>query len=81
MLVDEFEGSACLALPLDQLKNERTRSCSTPPSSADVLADATAVWVALHGTVSLRTALPRFPWPDPAASVRQLVLPLAKVTA
>lgn len=39
------------------------------------------VWVALHGTVSLRTALPRFPWPDPAAFVRQLVLPLAKVTA
>ena len=26
-------------------------------------------------------ALPRFPWPDPAASVRHLVLSLAKVTA
>jgi AcrR family transcriptional regulator len=50
-------------------------------ASTDVLADATAVWVALHGTVSLRTALPRFPWPAPAASVRQLVLPLAKLTA
>jgi len=50
-------------------------------ASTDVLADATAVWVALHGTVSLRTALPRFPWPDPAAFVRQLVLPLARVTA
>ncbi len=50
-------------------------------ASTDVVADATAVWVALHGTVSLRAALPRFPWPDPAAFVRQLVLPLAKVTA
>jgi AcrR family transcriptional regulator len=41
-------------------------------ASTDVVADATAVWVALHGTVSLRTALPRFPWPDSAASVGQL---------
>jgi AcrR family transcriptional regulator len=50
-------------------------------ASADVVADGTAVWVALHGTVTLRTALPEFPWPDPvAAFVRQLVLPLAKVT-
>jgi len=42
------------------------------------VADATAVWVALHGTVSLRSALPLFPWPDPAAFVRRLVLSLAK---
>lgn len=49
-------------------------------ASTDVVADATAVWVALHGTVSLRTALPLFPWPDPAAFVRQLVLSLAKGT-
>jgi AcrR family transcriptional regulator len=48
-------------------------------ASTDVVADATAVWVALHGTVSLRTALPQFPWPDPAAFVRRLVLSLAGV--
>ena len=30
-------------------------------ASTDVVADATAVWVALHGTVSLRTALPTLP--------------------
>jgi len=47
-------------------------------ASTDVVADATAVWVALHGTVSLRSALPLFPWPDPAAFVRRLVLSLAK---
>jgi len=49
-------------------------------ASTDVVADSTAVWVALHGAVSLRTALPRFPWPGLDQFVRQLVLPLAKVT-
>ena len=49
-------------------------------ASTDVVADATAVWVALHGTVGLRTPLPRFPWPEPAAFVRQFVLALAQVT-
>jgi AcrR family transcriptional regulator len=49
-------------------------------ASTDVLSDGTAVWVALHGTVTLRTALPGFPWPEPVtAFVRQVVLPLARV--
>jgi AcrR family transcriptional regulator len=48
-------------------------------ASTDVVADATAVWVALHGTVSLRTARPRFPWPHPDEFVRQFVLSLAHV--
>jgi AcrR family transcriptional regulator len=49
-------------------------------SSTDAVADGTAVWVALHGTVTLWTALPAFPWPEPAdAFVRQLVLSLAKI--
>jgi AcrR family transcriptional regulator len=50
-------------------------------ASTDVLTDATAVWVALHGAVTLRVAIPGFPWPDTASFVRQLVLPLARVTA
>jgi|SRR5271166_84315 len=49
-------------------------------ASTDTVADATAVWVALHGTVTLRTALPGFPWPDLGAFTRQFVLPLARVT-
>jgi AcrR family transcriptional regulator len=49
-------------------------------ASTDVLADATAVWVAMHGAVTLRTALPGFPWPELTAFNRQLVLPLARVT-
>ena len=48
--------------------------------STDVLADATGVWVALHGAVALRTALPGFPWPGLTDFDRQLVLPLAKIT-
>ena len=49
-------------------------------ASTDVVADATAVWVALHGTVTLRTALPGYPWPELGRFTRQLVLPLARVT-
>lgn len=50
-------------------------------ASTDVVADATAVWVAMHGIVTLRTALPGFPWPDPNQFVRQYVLSLAHVQA
>jgi AcrR family transcriptional regulator len=50
-------------------------------ASTDVLADGTALWVAMHGTISLRTALRRFPWPDAGQFVRELVLSLAKVSA
>jgi hypothetical protein len=48
--------------------------------STDAVADATAVWVALHGTVTLRTALPGYPWPEPDSMVRHLVLSLARIT-
>jgi AcrR family transcriptional regulator len=48
--------------------------------STDVVADGTAVWTALHGTVTLRTALPGFPWPEPVGNfVREIVLRLARV--
>ena len=50
-------------------------------ASTDVLADATAVWVALHGTVTLRTTLPRFPWPPLAPQLRHQVLALARISA
>jgi AcrR family transcriptional regulator len=49
-------------------------------ASTDATTDATAVWVALHGTVTLRTGLPGFPWPELHEFARQLVLPLARVT-
>jgi AcrR family transcriptional regulator len=49
-------------------------------ASTDVVADATAVWVALHGTVTLRTTLPGFPWPPLAPQLQHEVLALARVT-
>jgi len=49
-------------------------------ASTDIVADATAVWVALHGTVSLRTTLPGFPWPETARFVSGLVCSLANTT-
>ena len=50
-------------------------SASTNPT-----ADATALWVALHGTVSLRACLAdRFPWPELHEFVQDLVLALGKV--
>lgn len=71
-------GAKTFALLVQDIEDCVTAGVS---ASTDPVADATAVWVAMHGTVSLRTALPRFPWPDPAAFVRQFVLSLAQVTA
>lgn len=50
-------------------------------ASTDTVADATAVWVALHGMVSLRTALPGFPWPGSGQFVSDLVRSLARIKA
>jgi AcrR family transcriptional regulator len=71
-------GAQAFALLVDGIE-----ACVTAGASAscDVVADATAVWVALHGTVSLHTSLSaRFPWPDQVEFVRGLVLTLAKIT-
>jgi AcrR family transcriptional regulator len=48
-------------------------------SSTDVFADATAIWVALHGTVSLWSTLCGGPWPDDHDFVRRLVVVLAHI--
>lgn len=47
--------------------------------SDDPFADATALWVALHGYATLRTAIPNFPWPAGEQLSDRLVLELAKV--
>jgi AcrR family transcriptional regulator len=71
-------GSEAFALLVNAIKACVTAGVS---ASSDVVADATAVWVALHGTVSLHTSLSRrFPWPDLSQFVRGLVLTLAKIT-
>lgn len=42
-------------------------------SSETALQDATAVWVALHGYVSLRDSVPAFPWPAEEALLHTLI--------
>ena len=70
-------GAEAFALVVDAISGCVATGAS---ASTDVFADGTAVWVALHGTVSLRAARPGFPWPEPvSAFVRQLVLPLARI--
>jgi AcrR family transcriptional regulator len=71
-------GAEAFSLLLQAIEECVTASAS---ESTDVLADATAVWVALHGTVTLRTALPGFPWPGLAPQLQHEVLALARVTA
>jgi AcrR family transcriptional regulator len=69
-------GAESFALLVNALETcvERGMSAST-----HVVTSATAVWVAMHGTVSLGIVLPEFPWPSEEPFVRQLVLALAEI--
>ena len=49
-------------------------------ASQDPRADATLVWTALHGMVTLRAAAPEMPWPDLQAQLRAVVSRLALLT-
>ena len=40
---------------------------------------ATLLWSAMHGTVTLQSALPGFPFPDQDHLVRSMVLRLAQL--
>jgi AcrR family transcriptional regulator len=77
MPVLEF-GAESFALLVQAIQDCVTAGAS---ASTDVVADSTAVWVAMHGTVTLRSALPGFPWPGPDKFVRDYVLSLARVQA
>ncbi|MCW2688035.1 MAG: transcriptional regulatory protein, partial [Mycobacterium sp.] len=58
--VDSMLGAEAFAFLLDTVREcaATARSNSTKP-----MEDATALWVALHGYVSLRAAIPDYPWP------------------
>jgi AcrR family transcriptional regulator len=71
-------GAESFALLVKSIEDCVTAGAS---ASTDVVADATAVWVAMHGMVTLRTSLPGFPWPDPGKFVRQFVFSLARIAA
>jgi AcrR family transcriptional regulator len=47
--------------------------------STDAFADSVAIWVALHGFVSLQEAMPGFPWPESDDFVRRLVVLLGRI--
>jgi AcrR family transcriptional regulator len=47
-----------------------------PPDG--VMRNATAVWVALHGYVSLRNSVPAFPWPEEEALLDNLISRLTR---
>jgi AcrR family transcriptional regulator len=69
-------GAESFALLVDALEACVETGLST---SRDVVTNATAVWVALHGTVGLRIALPEFPWPAEEPFVRRVVLALSGI--
>jgi AcrR family transcriptional regulator len=46
-------------------------------TSVDPFADATAIWVAMHGYAVLHASRPAFPWPDPNATLDRIVTALA----
>jgi AcrR family transcriptional regulator len=58
--VENLQGGEAFAILRDAIQQcvDAEASRSTRPVD-----DATAVWVALHGYVGLRTAIPDFPWP------------------
>jgi AcrR family transcriptional regulator len=58
--VDSMLGAEAFAFLLDAVREcaAAGKSHSTKP-----IEDATALWVALHGYVSLRAAIPDYPWP------------------
>jgi AcrR family transcriptional regulator len=45
-------------------------------TSADPFADATAIWVAMHGYAVLYPSRPAFPWPDSDATLERIVTAL-----
>jgi AcrR family transcriptional regulator len=79
LLDDRFPpvGGEAFALLVDAIERCMAAGRST---SVDPFDDATAVWVALHGMVSLWSTVCDFPWPEGQHQfVRRLVLPLARV--
>jgi AcrR family transcriptional regulator len=71
-------GAEAFAILVDSIKDCADSGRS---SSVDPFADATAVWVAMHGYSILHTGLPGFPWPPADDVFDRIVLRLAGVPA
>ncbi|MGW7293073.1 TetR/AcrR family transcriptional regulator [Streptomyces xiamenensis] len=68
-------GASSMLLLVDALTDCVAAGAVT---STDVPADATALWVALHGLAHQRVVSPSFPWPDDIPE--RIILPLAHLT-
>jgi AcrR family transcriptional regulator len=76
--VGQMVGADAFAILLDAVRDCIGAGASKAPSP---LASATALWVALHGYVTLRATTPKFPWPDTDEVLDTLVTRLAWLEA
>jgi len=75
--VDDMLGAEAFSFLIDGIREcvAAGHSDSTQPQE-----DATALWVALHGYVGLRTAIPDFPWPPDEVVLDKLIDRIAMLT-
>ena len=69
---EELTGAGAFALLADAVARHRGHD-----EHATTRQNALALWVALHGYVSLRAAVPAFPWPDEDSMLDELIDRLA----
>lgn len=77
LTVETMTGAAAFAIVPDIIEECVAAGAST---SQDATGDAVAIWVALHGFISLHAALPQFPWPAPRSFLDSVVDRLAFVS-
>jgi AcrR family transcriptional regulator len=69
-------GAAAFNLLVEAIEECVDARCSV---STDVLGDAIALWVGLHGYATLHAALPAFPWPTGPAVIERLISASARL--
>jgi AcrR family transcriptional regulator len=68
--ISDLAGAGAFGVLADAVAAAHAANGARPGTTDDatpapaVLTDATALWVALHGYATLRTAVPVFPWPE-----------------
>lgn len=76
--VEQMVGADAFAVLLDAVRDCMATGASNAPSP---LAAATALWVALHGYVTLRASTPEFPWQATDETLETLITRLAWIEA
>jgi AcrR family transcriptional regulator len=77
LTVDTMHGAEAFGFLLDGIDQCVASGVSRSTSPAH---DATALWVAVHGFVALRMAVPNFPWPPDAGLLDTLIDRVALLT-